>query len=209
LVEGAVFAEAFVAFGEEVVDDLAGGDGDAAEAFDFESAGDIGEGDGVGPWGACGTGDDEHGEDHIAGAGDIEDLTGAGLEVNALAVGGGEVGAVFVEGEDDGFELELIEEPLGGGLVMIGGSDGEAGSAFGLGAVEFDGGCGEVLAVIGDAGGVDDDGEVVIAGDVDDMFAEVDGEEALVVVFEAEDLGMGDSLGDAIEDESGGGGIDG
>jgi len=49
----------------------------------------------------------------------------------------------------------------------------------------------------------------VIAGDVDDMFAEVDGEEALVVVFEAEDLGMGDSLGDALEDESGGGGIDG
>src|SRR6185437_9744087 len=101
-------------FAEEFLDDFLGGDWDGTEAFDFEAAGHIGEGDGFGPIGAAAPRDGQHCQDHIASAGDIVDVTLARAEPAALAIARGEVSAAFVESNYGGFEVELFEEDFAG-----------------------------------------------------------------------------------------------
>lgn len=189
LVEGTELSDGGCGEEEEAVVDLFEGDGLNAEDFDFEAGGGVGEADAVGPGAAVGTGGGEGGEEHVARAGDVVDLSGDGGEGGGLAVAGDEECAVPVEGENAGVEVEALAEGGGEGDVSAAGAGfvgALAEGVFGFGAVWGDGGGAAVFGVVNASGGVDEDGLAGAAGGGDDALAEFWGADAFVVVFDAD-----------------------
>jgi hypothetical protein len=100
-----------------------------------------------------------------------------------------------VEGEEAGVEVVFFEEGFGedGGCVeRVGESEGAG--AFGFEAVGGDGGGAVVLGIIGDEGGIDEDGLFEGAGELNGLLAEGVGEETLVVIFEGEGVAGGEEV---------------
>ena len=76
-----------------------------------------------------------------------------------LAGIGGQICALPVEGDDDGFQIQLLKKQIGGGSVMLFLANRQAGGALGFGAIELECGRAGVFAEVGDVGGIDDDGD--------------------------------------------------
>lgn len=142
--EGADFSAGVGILAVKLIEDFVFGDGDDAEFFDFEAAGDVGEHGRVEPGSARGDGHDEGGEDHVAGTGDVVDVArtrgdggGSGLGrrgYRALE----EIHALFVEGEKAGLQVQRGEEGVGDARGVFGGGEFEIAAALGFVAVGRD-----------------------------------------------------------------------
>ena len=111
-VELAFFSQVLVRFGHQFEHDLVGLDRHRAEAFDLQAARDVGERDGVDPIRPGGAGSAKCREHHVARAGDVCHLSGAGAHAALGAVAGVQVRAVFVERDDDGLEHQGLQKLL-------------------------------------------------------------------------------------------------
>ena len=103
--QGALFAQALVGFAQQFLDDFVGADGDGAEAFDLQSAGDVGQGDGVGPACPGEAGGGQHGQHHVAGSGYVINAAGRVLSQRRSAVARGRIRAVLVQRQHRRFQL--------------------------------------------------------------------------------------------------------
>ena len=90
------------------------GDGRGADFADDDAGGEVGEVGGGFDLEAGGHGGGQGGDDGVAGAGDVEDLTGAGGGVVAAA-GGEDLDAAIAHGGGEVVEAVLGALSLGGG----------------------------------------------------------------------------------------------
>lgn len=99
---------------QQIRQDLAPADGNHADLFDFQAASDVRqprEADGVDPGRHA---DANHGENHVAGAGDVVDLAGPRRQVDRLGVPAGEDDAVPIKRDERHVEIELLDEQVAG-----------------------------------------------------------------------------------------------
>ena len=141
LIESPLLAGPLMGFDLKVAHDLVGGDGDAAQLLDLPGLRRCCQARPASTQLApAAAGDADHGQDHVAGAGGVEHLARVGLEQPAaLAIARGQIAALLVECDDDGFKLELVQQALGRELIVLADADWKARRPLGLGAVELEG----------------------------------------------------------------------
>ena len=99
---------------QQIAQDLVARHGGDADLLDFQAAGDVGQADGRLVVGAGRQGHAQHGQHHVAGAGDVVDLPRPGRKHFRPAVGVDQRHAFLVERDDGRLQVELFAQ-LGGG----------------------------------------------------------------------------------------------
>ena len=135
-----------------------------AQLFDFQAGGDVGERNGFFPVQAGHAAQAHHGQHHVAGAGDVVDLTPTRREVPRKTIVLDQHHAVGVELDQHRLGRGAAAQFLAGMDGVKRGDDGEAGGQLRLGAVGKQHRRAPIAGTIGSAAWIDKDGNRKAAG---------------------------------------------